>query len=554
MILADREDLNPPTSVQNPSSVAAYNHRSSAVKKMITAKRSIRLLLLWSAAATKMRFCAAAAATSLPADPAVAMAVGTKEKKDPTVLYRRLSALGRAPEGSVTRTLDKWVNEGSYVCADQLIRYVKELRRYQRHAHALELMEWMENTKNTKMTHINHAMRLGLIAKVRGIEAAETYFSDLPEPAKNKHTYGALLSSYCSEKNKNADKAISLYNEMKNQNIASNTQVHFNLMSLYMRLGQHEKVLTQYQEMKSDNIVPDTITCCILMNCYASLNDIESVERVIKEAEEDEKIKLRWSAYSTLASIYCSAGLITKAETALKKFEKLIDGRDREPYHFLISLYSRIGNLEEVKRIWKSFRTVFRKPNNLSYLIMMRSLDKLDDINGQQDLYEEWESVCVTFDVWVANVMIGSYLRKNMIQQAQGVWEKASARGAVPDLKTCDMFLDYYLQNNDMDSALMWLETAISRMKRNEWKLSQDQVDTFLKAFEDTKDVKGAERFCQCLRQLGHLDLNAYEKLLRTYLAANATDPTLRQRIEDDKIELNSQTNKLLEMVCGANE
>ncbi|KAG6494634.1 hypothetical protein ZIOFF_042394 [Zingiber officinale] len=204
---------------------------------MITAKRFVRLFFLWSAAATKMRFCAAAAATSSPADAAVVMAVGTKEKKNPSVLYRRLSALGRAPEGCVTRTLDKWVNEGRSVCADELIRYVKELRRYQRHAHALELMEWMENNKNTKMTHVSHAMRLGLIAKVRGIEAAEKYFSDLPEPLKNEHTFGALLSSYCSEKNKNVDKSFSLYNEMKNRNIALNTQVHFNLMSLYMRLG-----------------------------------------------------------------------------------------------------------------------------------------------------------------------------------------------------------------------------------------------------------------------------------------------------------------------------
>ncbi|XP_074558272.1 pentatricopeptide repeat-containing protein At4g01990, mitochondrial-like [Curcuma longa] len=515
---------------------------------MITAKRSVRLLSIWSALADTMRSRAPAAATSLPADARVASAVWTKKKEQWVELYFHLLRTRGTPEGTVTWLLDEWVNEGGPLCADQLSTFVESLH-YNNEALALELMEWMENTKYAaEKTDINLAMRLGLIADVRGIEAAEKYFSDLPEPAKNHHTYGALLISYGLEEIKNADKVISPDDIVKNRKITE--------MSRFLRLGHHEKLFGWYLELKSYDIVPDTITRCILMYCYASLNDIESVERVIKEAEEDEKIKLRWPAYCALASIYCSAGLITKAETALKKFEKLIDGQDRLPYHFLISLYSRIDNLEEVKRIWKSFKTVFPKPTNLSYVIMMRSLDKLDDINGQQDLYEEWESVCVTFDMWVANVMIGSYLRKNMIQQAQGVWEKASARGAVSDLKTCDVFLDYYLKNNDMDSALMWLETAISRMKRNEWKLSQDQVDTFLKAFEVTKDVKGAERFCQCLRQLGQLDLNAYKKLFRTYLAANATDPTLRQRIEDDKIKikLNSQTYKLLEKVCGANE
>ncbi|KAG6494635.1 hypothetical protein ZIOFF_042395 [Zingiber officinale] len=527
---------------------------------MIAAKSSVRLMLLGSTAVVKRRFCAVVAATSLLADAAVATADGTKERKDSRTLLRLLSSLRGSPQGSVTRTLNKWLREGKSVRAVELMNYVKELRKFHRYAHGLEIiytiMDWMEKTKGINMSYPNHAIRLDLINKVRGIEAAEKYFSNLPEPAKNERTYGSLLNCYCTEKNRNADKAISLYNEMKNRNIPSSILVHISLMSLYMKLCQYEKVLTQYLEMKSDNIDPDYVIYCILMNCYASLNDIESVERVIKEAEEDEKVTLRWSAFSTLAAIYCSAGLPTKAENALKKLETLIDARDLKPYDYLISLYAKINNVEEVKRIWKSLKTIFPKPSNLSYLNMLRALDKFDDTSGQQDLYEEWQSVCTLFDVRLANLLIGSYLRKDMIQQAQSLWEKSSKRGAIPDFKTCFMFLDHFLQKNDMNSALVWLETAASSSsgKQDRWKLSQDQVDTFLKAFEDAKDVEGAERFCDCLRSLGHLDLNAYEKLLQTYLAANLKNPKLRQRIKDDKIELNSQTNKLLEMVCGDNE
>ncbi|XP_074559071.1 large ribosomal subunit protein mL101 (rPPR4)-like [Curcuma longa] len=523
---------------------------------MIAAKTSVRLMLLGSAAAVKRRFCAAVAAASLPADAAVAVADGNKEKQNSRILFRQLSSLWRAPQGSVTRTLNKWLREGKSVRAAQLINYVKELRKVHRYAHGLEIMDWMENTKGMNMSYTNHAIRLDLINKVRGIEAAEEYFSNLPEPAKNERTYGSLLNCYCSDKNRNADKAISLYNEMKERNIPSSILAHISLMSLYMKLCQYEKVLSQYQEMKSNNMVPDNVIYCILMNCYASLNDIESVERVIKEAEEDDKVILHWSVYSTLAAIYCSAGLPTKAENALKKVETLIDARDHKPYDYLISLYAKINNVEEVKRIWKSFKTIFPKPSNLSYLNMLRALDKLDDISGQQDLYEEWQSVCTLFDVRLANSLIGSYLRKDMIQQAESLWEKSSKRGAIPDFKTCFMFLDHFLQKNDMNSALVWLETAASSSsgKQDRWKLSQDQVDTFLKAFEDAKDVEGAEKFCECLRRLGHLDLNAYEKLLQTYLAANLKNPKLRQRIKDDKIKLDSQTNNLLEMVCGDNE
>ncbi|WOL10270.1 hypothetical protein Cni_G19024 [Canna indica] len=501
------------------------------------AKSSVRLLF-WPMTAARRRLCAASAATWKDA--------GEKEWKP---LYRRLSALGGAPEGSVMNALNKWLREGRSVSADNLMKYVKELRKYYRYSHALEVMDWMETTKGMNMSYTNHAIRLDLIAKVRGTEAAEEYFARLPEAAKNERTYGSLLNCYCSVKN--ADKAICVYNEMKSRSIASHTLVHNNLMSLYMKLGQPEKVVTQFQEMKLNNVVPDNFTCCILMNCYASLSDIESVERVIKEAEEGGEVTLQWSAYSTLAGIYSSAGLVVKAQAALKKLEELIDKRERDPYHFLISLYAKIGNLAEVKRIWESLKAIYGKPFNLSYLTMLQALNKLDDINEQRILYEEWESVYTVYDVRLTNLMLGSYMRKDMSEEAESLWKKASNRGACPNFRTCDLFLDHFLKQNDLDSALMWLEVAISMVKQDEWKLTKDRVEMFLKAFEEAKDVNGAEKFFETLRKLNCLDSYAYEALLRTYLAVNKSNPSLRKKIKEDNIKLSLEAKKLLERVCA---
>ena len=60
-------------------------------------------------------------------------------KKDSRPLYRRLSALGNAGEGSVSGVLNKWVREGRETRSDDLERYVKELRKYKRHSQALEV-------------------------------------------------------------------------------------------------------------------------------------------------------------------------------------------------------------------------------------------------------------------------------------------------------------------------------------------------------------------------------------------------------------------------------
>lgn len=54
-------------------------------------------------------------------------------------LYRRLSALGSAKEGSVMETMNGWVKEGRVVTEKEIRRFVRELRKYNRHQHALEV-------------------------------------------------------------------------------------------------------------------------------------------------------------------------------------------------------------------------------------------------------------------------------------------------------------------------------------------------------------------------------------------------------------------------------
>jgi hypothetical protein len=84
----------------------------------------------------------AAAETPAPTAPSSA-AAAKPAKQDPRLLYRRLSALGSAGEGSVSRVLNKWVREGGATRSDDLVKHVKELRKYKRHAHALEVYAWI---------------------------------------------------------------------------------------------------------------------------------------------------------------------------------------------------------------------------------------------------------------------------------------------------------------------------------------------------------------------------------------------------------------------------
>lgn len=327
---------------------------------------------------------------------------------------------------------------------------------------SLQLLDWMESQQLV----CNHAVRIDLLSKFKGIAMAEEYFYSIPPIAKNHQTYGALLSCYCSEKLK--DKAIAIYEKMKELDLASSTLAYNNVMSLYMKSGQPEEVKRLFDEMKATKTFPDKCSYKILIESYALLNDIDSIERIVQEMEGKEGA-WHWSLYCHLAAIYNSSMLFEKAKISLKKAELMMNGRDSSPFPFLISLYAGAGDLLEVKRVWGLLKARIQKsrlPTNKEYLIMLQALKKLDDRTALRVLFEEWESDCVSYDMKLVNVVIGAYLEKQMVEEARQLLDKAMEEGAPLVLKSFWLFIDHYLKKGERDRARRWSHAASRLVKR----------------------------------------------------------------------------------------
>lgn len=450
---------------------------------------------------------------------------------------------------SVRQNLNNFIKTGKRVYKWEVGDTLKKLRDRKLYQPALKLSETMSK-RNMIKTVSDHAIHLDLLAKARGITAAENYFVNLPESSKNHLCYGALLNCYCKELM--TEKAEGLMEKMKELSLPLSSLPYNSLMTLYTKVGQPEKIPFIIQEMKASNIMLDSYTYNVWMRALAAVKDISGVERVHDEMKRDGQVTADWTTYSNLASIYVDGGMFSKAEVALKELEKRNEFKDLSAYQFLITLYGRIGNLFEVYRVWRSLRLAFPKTANISYLNMIQVLVNLKDLPGAEKCFREWECGCPTYDIRVANVLIGAYAKLDMLEKAEELKERARRRGAKPNAKTLEIFLDYHLQKGDIKLAVDCLDKAISIGRGNgeKWVPSSKVISTMMRHFEQEKDVDGAEEFVEILnKSVDSLGVEVFESLIRTYAAAGRTSSAMQRRLKMENVEVSEDTQKLLKAI-----
>ncbi|BFG16363.1 hypothetical protein CerSpe_026370 [Prunus speciosa] len=464
-------------------------------------------------------------------------------------LYLRLFKDGGS-EVSVRQQLNEVLKSRKRVYKWEVGETLKKLRERKLYYPALKLSEAMDRRGMNK-TVSDQAIHLDLIAKTRGIPAAENYFIDLPEAAKTHHSYGALLNCYCKELM--TEKAEALMEKMKALNLSLTSMPYNSLMTLYSKTGHPEKIPAIIQEMKAGSVMLDSCSYNVWMRALAAVNDISGVERVIDEMKRDGRVSSDWTTYSNLASIYVEAGMFEKAEKTLNELEKKNARRDLLAFQFLITLYGKTGNLREVYQIWRSLRLAFPKTANISYLNIIQVLVNLNDLPGAEKCFREWESRCSTYDIRVANALIGAYAKEGMLEKAKELKEQARRRGAKPNAKTWEIFLDYYLETREYQLAVDCVAnaTSIGRGDGGKWSPSRKIVRTLMEHFEQEKDVDGAEGFLEILKKsVDSLGVEVFESLIRTYAAAGKTTPSMRARLKMEKLEVSEASKKLLEAVC----
>ncbi|CAJ2664959.1 unnamed protein product [Trifolium pratense] len=427
------------------------------------------------------------------------------------VLYKRISMMQNPELGSAS-VLNQWENEGKTLTKWELCRIVKELRKYRRHDKALQVYQWMNNRpERFRITASDAAIQLDLIARVQGVSNAEGYFMNLTNDLKDKRTYGALLNAYVHSRSR--EKAEFLLDAMRGKKYLNS--LPFNLMmTLYMNLKDYDKVDMMVSEMKEKNIQLDIYTYNIWLSTCGSQESVEKMEQVFEQMSKDPTIIPNWSTFSTMTAMYIKMEMFEKAHECLKKMEVRIIGRDRIPFHYLLSLYGSIGNKDEVYRVWNNYKTIFPSIPNLGYHAVISSLVRINDIEGAEKLYDEWVSVRPSDDSRVANLIIGWYVKNGKFDIAFNFFENMIEGGGSPNSNTWEILAEAHIAEKRISDALSCLIKAFKTVGSKSWKLKPIKLAAFLKLCRDEDDMESAEVLIELLRQSGYHKDKVYASLI----------------------------------------
>lgn len=397
----------------------------------------------------------------------------------------------------------------------ELCRVAKDLRKFRRFKLALEVYEWMNERKDKfTLSSSDAAILLDLISKVHGVSSAEEYFSGLPGTLKDKRTYGSLLNAYVKSFMK--DKAESLFEEIKYKGYALHALPYNVMMTFYMKLKNYEKAFSMVSEMIEKDIPLDIFSYNIWLTVCGATQSQDKVEEVVERMKMDSTVIPNWSTYTTMATVYLNLNQPKKARDCLRMVEGKITGRERIPFHFLLSLYGSIGEKEEVYRIWNTYKASFPSITNLGYHSMISSLLRLDDIEGAERIYGEWLPNRSTYDPRICNLLIGWYVRNGLLGKAEDFLEKLLEGGGKANAYTWEILAAGHIDREHIVEALSCAKEATLAEGGKVWRPNPTFVSRFLSLCEQESDVASKDTFIQLLTEAGCFEDKAYRSWIST--------------------------------------
>lgn len=307
-------------------------------------------------------------------------------------LKRRIE---RAPDSmpSLTPLLHEWRQLGNKPGLSELRSIISSLHKFDRFSHALQVSEWMSDQQVYNLSTVDYEIRLLLIAKLRGLEAASNFLDTIPLKKRDFYVHNALLNS--CKTHGSLCIAESTFQKMRDLGFVSTNPKPYNTMLYlyYYTASNHDMVVKLLLEMDHLRLEPQGVPFGKLFSCFAIASCVKDTVGMDKFLNKWGDRMEPWATCFFPACLYMELGSIDKGLSLFRKTEELLDDDSRKSmYGTLMRVYCHRGDREDVYRL-----SNLAKRHGVSFDTdvsseMIKFFAMKNDFDGAQEIMEEWDT------------------------------------------------------------------------------------------------------------------------------------------------------------------
>ncbi|XP_071737593.1 pentatricopeptide repeat-containing protein At1g80270, mitochondrial-like [Rutidosis leptorrhynchoides] len=428
---------------------------------------------------------------------------------------------------NVEKSLDRWVEEGHDVCRSEISRAIPELRRRKMYGRGLQLLKWLESQENIEFGERDYASRIDFIAKMRGFHKAESYFNIIPESFKGEILYGTFLAN--AVLNTNMKKAEQIVNKMKELKLPITIFICNQLIISYKRTDK-KKIADVLLLMKKENLKPSLLTYRLLIKTKGESNDLIGMEQVL-ETMKSEGLEPDFKIQAVLAREYIYKGVTEKAKVVLNEMEGSNLNVNRRAFSSLLSLYSLLGSLDDVKRVWGVCES---NPSLEECMRAIEAFGKLRDVDSAETVFDQMSEKWEKLPAKNYACMLKVYADNKMLDKGKDLVKQMSNSGCRIGPLTWDALVKLHLELGEIEKADLFLSNASMKINAKPWYVTYTMI---LDEYAKRGDIHNAEKNFHRMKKDGYISTyRMYNSLLQTYINAKAPGYGFRERLKADNV------------------
>jgi pentatricopeptide repeat protein len=237
---------------------------------------------------------------------------------------------------------------------------------------AFEIHEKMLNDKNIEMNIIAYNAILDCCVECGDYEMMTKIYEEIKSnsllnenaPQPDLITYSTVIKG--NSRLKNVDKIIEIYDFLKKKEDLILDEVIYNsILDGLLKAGRYDEALSIYQDMKKNNLRRSNATFSILIKIYSKLNMVDEAVAIYKEMLQ-EKMKPSFITYTSIIQILIKSKRIQFAIDIFDEILKNKNSPDQVLFNVIINGCVFNGRLEDACRfLFESFKVNLRLCNDV---------------------------------------------------------------------------------------------------------------------------------------------------------------------------------------------